>query len=77
MIQAPEPITIDPHFSPAFYAELWGVSVSTVTRWFQDKPGVLKLQTSSGTGRRRRVELRIPYSVAMHVYAERTKGAIE
>ena len=77
MITTPQPIAIDPHFSPQFYAELWGISVSTVTRWFQDEPGVLKLQTSSGTGRRRRVELRIPYSVAMRVYAERTKGAIE
>ena len=50
MIRAPEPITIDPHFSPAFYAELWGISVSTVVRWFQDEPGVLKLQTAFGTG---------------------------
>ena len=68
----PEPITIDPHFSPQFYAELWGTSRSTVTRWFQDMPGVLKLNNPSKNGRRTRVELRIPYSLAMKVYEEHT-----
>jgi hypothetical protein len=42
-VVAPEPITIDPHYSPQFYAELWGTSASTVVRWFQDREGVLKL----------------------------------
>lgn len=68
-----QPITIDPHFSPGFYAELWGVSESTVVRWFQDLPGVLKLSKPSRKGRRSRVELRIPFSLAMEVYRERTK----
>ena len=31
-IQAPEPICIDPHFTPQFFAELWGMSPATVTR---------------------------------------------
>jgi integrase len=37
-----EPIEIDPHYTPRFYAELWGISESTVLRWFQDEPGVLQ-----------------------------------
>jgi hypothetical protein len=73
----PEPIIIDPHYSPQFYAELWGISVSTVIRWFQDTPGVLKLSKPTKNGRRARVELRIPFSLAMRVYRERTGSALE
>jgi hypothetical protein len=69
----PQPIPIDPHFSVGFYGELWGVSQSTVLRWFQDLPGVLKLNDTSKNGRRARIELRIPFSLAMQVYEERTR----
>ena len=76
-ITPPEPIAIDPHFSPQFYAELWGMSSSTVVRWFQDRHGVLKLNKPTRNGKRTRVELRIPFSLAMEVYREHTQGAIE
>ena len=72
-----EPVTIDPHYSPQFYAELWGMSASTVVRWFQDREGVLKLKKAARNGKRTRVELRIPFSVALQVYREHTQGAIE
>ncbi len=65
------PIQVDPHFTPRFYAELWGISESTVLRWFQDQPGVLKCGEQK-KGRRTRVELRIPFSLAMRIYQERT-----
>ena len=71
MIRA-EPIPIEKHFSPRFYAELWGVDVSTVVRWFRDTPGVLKVGNPRGAGRSR-CELRIPLSIAMKVYSERTR----
>jgi len=73
----PQPIAIDPHFSPQFYAELWGMSPSTVVRWFQDMEGVLKLSKQAKNGKRSRVELRIPISLAMRVYRERTRVALE
>lgn len=73
----PEPIAIDPHFSPQFYAELWGVSAATVVRWFQDEPGVLKLSHPAKNGRRSRIELRIPFSLAMRVYREHSQPAVE
>ncbi len=76
-ITSPEPIVVDPHYSPQFYAELWGLSVSTAVRWFQDQDGVLKLGRSGKNGKRGRVELRIPFSVAMRVYRERSRGTIE
>ena len=68
----PQPIVIDPHYKPQFYAELWGLDPSTVIRWFQDMPGVLKLSPPSKNGRRTRIELRIPYSLAMREYRRRT-----
>ena len=68
----PHPIVIDQHFSAHFYAELWGTSPSTVIRWFQDMPGVLKLSQPSKNGRRARIELRIPHSLAMREYRRRT-----
>jgi len=76
-IQPPEPITIDPHFTPQFYSELWRLSPSTVLRWFQDRPGVLRVNEPSRNGKRPRIELRIPFSLAMQVYREHTIGAIE
>jgi len=69
----PQPVVVDPHYSPQFYAELWGLSVSTVLRWFQDLDGVLKLTKPSRNGKRTRVELRIPFSLAMQVYREHTR----
>jgi hypothetical protein len=64
---------IDQHYTPQFYAELWGMSASTVVRWFQDKEGVLKLRKAAKNGKRSRIELRIPYSLALREYRERTK----
>lgn len=67
-----KPDPSDPHYSSGWYAEWWGVSRDTVVRWFADHPGVVKMQQPSARGRRR-VELRIPYSVAMEVYSEKSK----
>jgi hypothetical protein len=72
----PQPIVIDPHYSPQFYAELWGLSPSTVVRWFQDKDGVLKLSKRAKNGKRVRVELRIPYSLAIQEYRQRTRSEV-
>jgi len=71
-IDASKPVVVDPHYSPQFYAELWGMSPATVVRWFQDMDGVLKLGEPSKNGKRARTELRIPYSVAMNEYRRRT-----
>lgn len=74
---SPEPITIDPHYRPQFYAELWGVGESTVIRWFQDMEGVLRLSKAAKNGKRGRMELRIPFSLAMRVYREHTRRGVE
>ena len=72
-VKLDEFIQIDKHFSPQFYAELWGISAATVVRWFQDLPGVLKMSKPGPKGKRLRVELRIPFSLAMQIYSERTR----
>jgi hypothetical protein len=77
MKHEPCPIPVDPHYSPQFYAELWGTSPSTVVRWFQDMDGPLRLAVPSKNGKRTRIELRIPFSLAMRVYRERTRGGLE
>lgn len=69
----PQPVAVDPHYTSHFYAELWGLSPSTVVRWFQDKEGVLKVTKQAKNGKRVRVELRIPLSLAMQEYRERTR----
>ena len=71
----PEPVVIEPHYSPQFLAELWGVSPSTIVRWFQDLDGVLRLSRPAKNGRPGRVELRIPASLARRVYEEHTRSA--
>jgi hypothetical protein len=76
-VMKPEPVPVDAHYSPQFYSELWGISVSTVLRWFQDLDGVLKLNEPSKNGRRTRIELRIPLSLAMRVYREKTRPGLE
>jgi hypothetical protein len=76
-ITEPLPVVIDPHYTVQFYAELWGMSVSTVTRWFQDLDGVLRLAEPSKNGKRTRIELRIPFSVAMREYRKRTRSGLE
>jgi hypothetical protein len=68
----PELIVLDQHYSPQFYAELWGVSPDTIVRWFQDVHGVLKLSKPGKRGRTR-VELRIPFRLAMKIYEDRTR----
>lgn len=68
---ATRPIQVEPHYSTNFYAELWGVSRSTVERWFEDEPGVLRLSSPGKNGKKTRIELRIPWSVAQRVYQAR------
>ena len=53
------------------------MSPSTVVRWFQDMDGVLKLAEPSKNGKRARVELRIPFSLAMRVYREHARRGLE
>jgi len=61
------------HFSTRTLAELWGFSEDTIVRWFENEPGVLKCGQRGNSRRRGKVTLRIPESVALRVYQERTR----
>jgi hypothetical protein len=64
---------LERHFSPRTLAEVWGFSEDTILRWFEDVPGVLKCGTEAGRGKRRKITIRIPESVALAVYSERIR----
>jgi hypothetical protein len=56
------------HYKVSELAEMWSASEDTIRRWFEDEPGVLKFGSKGERGRRRRLTLRIPESVAARVY---------
>jgi hypothetical protein len=64
------------HYTVAALATLWGYGRTTIRRWFEDEPGVLR-QGESRPRRGRKhpyVSLRIPESVAMRVYRRHTEA---
>ena len=68
-----KPTFRESHFTPRELAQGWGLSDDTIRRWFEDEPGVLKGGVDGSRGRRRKMFLRIPATVAQRVYQERTK----
>lgn len=68
-----QPTALERQFTPKELAELWRLSEDTIRRTFQDVPGVMKIGTPFRRGKRGYVTLRIPESVAVKVYEERSK----
>jgi AraC-like DNA-binding protein len=61
------------HLTVEEIAQAWGLSASTIRRLFQDAPGVLRVgRAGRRDGRRDYVSLRIPESVALAAYHDRT-----
>ena len=62
--------TWERHYTVGELAARWGYGRTTVRRWFEDEPGVLRQgEDRLRRGRKRPyVSLRIPESVAMRVY---------
>ena len=58
----------DKHYKPEEVAEMWGVSLPTVRRLFQDRPGVLHIAGTKAS----RDRIRIPQSVLEMVHRERS-----
>lgn len=62
------------HLDPKELAAAWKLDVTTIRRIFIDEPGVLKIgKADRRDGKRDYVTLRIPESVAVRVYQERSK----
>jgi hypothetical protein len=62
---------LERHFTVRTLAELWSLSEDTVQHWFESEEGVIKLGSDGARGKRRRITLRVPESVAERVYAQR------
>jgi hypothetical protein len=67
-------VAFERHFSAQDLAEFWKLDETTIRRIFQDQPGVFKVGRSNRRdGKRDYVTLRIPESIALRVYQERTR----
>jgi hypothetical protein len=61
------------HYSVQEIGEAWNLSGCTITRIFQNEPGVLKIRRASASrGRRIHTTLRIPESVVQRVHRRMT-----
>jgi hypothetical protein len=70
-----KPAPWDRHYTVGQLAAMWGFGRTTVRRWVENEPGVLR-QGESRPRRGRKnayVSLRIPESVAMRVYRRHTQ----
>jgi hypothetical protein len=63
---------LERHFSPDELGHIWGLSADTLRRVFEKEPGVLIIEGTKNTARRRYRTLRIPESVAMRVHRRLT-----
>ncbi len=71
MIDTPSPF--ERLFTPKELADLWQLSVQSVRRLFQDRPGVLKIGDSNPRGKRGYTTLRIPGAIVAQVFRERAR----
>ncbi len=62
------PPAAERHYSPNELAGLWGVSATTIRRWFDREPGVVRFGSEGLLNKRRKILLRIPASVAQRVH---------
>ncbi len=62
------------HFTLQQLEELWELSRITLTDWFREEPGVLKVGAPYKRGRQGRMTLRIPASVAARVHERHCGG---
>lgn len=63
---------LEPHYTVKFLADKWGFSEDAIRRWFENEPGVLRSGVDARRGRKRRITMRIPGSVAYRVYRRMT-----
>jgi hypothetical protein len=69
-----QPVT-EQHFSPAQLASQWGLSDDTIRRLFDGVEGVLRLEKPTRAGKRPRVTIRIPLSVAERIHTKLSTGS--
>jgi hypothetical protein len=68
-------MAFEKHLKPGEIAKLWGFSVDTVKKIFQDEPGVLRYGKPETRSKRGYFSLRIPESVFQRVSLRLRKRA--
>jgi len=63
---------LERHYTPDELAAIWSLSADTVRRLFEREPGVLVIEHTKNSARRRYRTLRIPESVALRVHRRLT-----
>lgn len=59
---------LERHYSPDELAVIWSLSADTVRRIFEREPGVLIIEQTKSTAKRRYRTIRIPESIAQRVH---------
>lgn len=67
---------LERHYTPDELAEIWKLSADTVRRIFEREPGVLVIEHTRNSSRRRYRTLRIPESVALRVHRRMTNPVV-
>jgi hypothetical protein len=70
--QTVEIAVVERHYTPEELGGIWSLSADTIRRLFDREPGVLVIERSNLSGRRRYRTLRIPESVAARVHRRMT-----
>jgi len=65
---------LERHYAPDELAALWNLSPDTVRRLFEREAGVLVIDHTKSSARRRYRTLRIPESVALRVHRRMTNS---
>jgi len=65
---------LERHYAPDDLAAIWNLSADTVRRIFDREPGVLVIEHTKNSSRRRYRTLRIPESVALRVHRRMTNS---
>jgi hypothetical protein len=63
---------LERHYSVQEIAQLWGFSFNTIKNLFKNETGVLSIGSPETRYGRQRITMRIPESVMLKVYRERT-----
>jgi hypothetical protein len=61
------------HYSPTYFARLWGFSIKVIRDLFRNEPGVIKVNRPEELHKRGYCSMRIPESVAERVYKRITR----
>jgi transcriptional regulator GlxA family with amidase domain len=67
-------LALERHYSPDELASIWNLSADTVRRLFEREPGVLIIEHTKNSARRRYRTLRITESVALRVHRRMTNS---